>query len=143
MLKSEIPILSSAQIASAIDRADDVLEVPEWNGAIKLRAWSLEQRDLVLSLASDNGRVDGKLDPAKFVRLLVVYGVEEPQLTEALIKDKSPAIIDRIAAAVMKLNGMTKEAPLTASMTFRPESGSVLPVSGSEGVGQNGDGVAS
>jgi len=142
MLKQDIPILNAAQIASAIDRADDILEIPEWGGAVKLKAWSLEQRDLVLSLASDTGRVDGKIDPAKFVRLLVVYGVQEPQLTEALIKDKAPAIIDRIAAEVMKLNGMTKEAPLTASMTFRPDAGPVLPVPGSEGTGQNGDGVA-
>lgn len=131
MLKSDIPILNATQIAEAVDRADDILEVPEWGGAIKLRAWSLDQRDQALSAASDTGRVDGKLDPAKFIRLVVLHGVVEPPLTEELIKEKSPAIIERIAAAVMKLNGMTKEAPLTASMTFRPESGSVLPVSGS------------
>lgn len=142
MLKSEIPILNATQIASAIDRADDILDIPEWGGAIKLRAWNLEQRDLVLSLASDTGRVDGKLDPAKFVRLVVLYGVEEPQLTEALIKDKAPAIIDRIANAVIKLNGIAKEAPLTASMTFRPESGSILPVSSGEGAGTDGVAVA-
>jgi hypothetical protein len=138
MLKSDIPILSAQQIAEAIDRTESILEIPEWGGAIKLKAWSLEQRDLIMSMASDSGRVDGKIDPAKFVHLLVIYGVQEPPLTEASIKDKAPAIIDRIATEVMRLNGMTKEAALSASMTFRQESGPAVPVPAGEGPGQNG-----
>lgn len=134
MLVNEIPILTTAQIAQALDRAEEVLEIPEWGGAIKLKAWSLDERDRVIALAT----VDGKPDPQKIVHLLVIYGVTEPRLTEADIQGKNPQIIDRIANAVMRLNAMTKEAPLTASMTFRPEPHPDLPVPPSEGPGENG-----
>lgn len=138
MLKSDIPILRADQIAQAMDRTEEVLDVPEWGGAVKLKAWSLEQRDIVMALATDTGRIDGKVDGAKFVHLLVVYGVAEPRLTEADIKDRSFPVIDRIAKAVLRINGMTQEAPLTASMTFRPESGPDVPVPAGEGSGENG-----
>ena len=138
MLVSQIPILRADQIAQALDRAEEMLEIPEWGGAVKLKAWSLEQRDMVMALATDTGRVDGKVDGAKFVHLLVVYGVADPPLTEADIKDRSFPVIDRIARAVLRLNGMTQEAPLTASMTFRPESGPAVPVPAGEGPGANG-----
>lgn len=142
MLVSDIPILRADQLAHVLDRAEEILDIPEWGGAIKLKAWSLEQRDLVLSKATDTGRIDGKIDPVKMVHLLVIYGVAEPQFTEAMIKERSPVVIDRIATAVMKLNGLTKEAALSASMTFRPESGSHIPVPASQGSGENNGSTA-
>lgn len=142
MLVSQIPILRSDQIAEALDRAEQTMEIPEWGGAVMLKAWSLEQRDRVMALASDTGRVDGKLDPAKLVHLLVLYGVVEPPLTEAIIKEKSPTVIDRIATEVMRINGMTKEAALSASMTFRPDAGPAVPVPPGEGPGANGSATA-
>ncbi len=142
MLVSQIPILRADQIAQVVDRAEEILDIPEWGGAIKIRAWPLEQRDRFISLATDNGRLDGNVDQRKLVHLLVVHGVVEPALTEADIKDKSFAVIDRIALAVTRINGMTKEAALSASMTFRPQSGSPVPVPLGEGPGTNGDGLA-
>ena len=138
MLVKDIPILTLAQIAQAIDRAEDILDIPEWGGGVRLKAWSLEERNLVVALS----QVDGKVDPQKLITLLVVYGVVEPRLTEQDIKDKSPIVIDRIAMEVMRLNGMKKEAPLTASMTFRPDAGPDISVPSGEGPGENGAGAA-
>ena len=138
MLKQDIPILTAAQIAQAIDRQEDILHIPEWGGAIRLKALSLDERDRMIALASDNGRPDGKIDSAKLIHLLVIYGVKEPPLTEQDIKDRHPAVIDRIANAVMQLNGMTQEAGLTASVTFRPQPGPVVSVPTGEGPGVNG-----
>ncbi len=135
MLVSDIPILTAAQIAQAIDRAEDIIQIPEWGGAIRLKAWGLTERDRVMAMALG---ADGKIDSMKLIHLLVLYGVVEPQLTEALIQDKSPAVIDRIATEVMRINGMTKEAALSASLTFRPEPGSAVSVPAGEGPGQNG-----
>ncbi len=142
MLRDDIKILSAEQIRQAVDRAEQVLGVPEWDGAVKLRAWSLAERDRVMALATDTGRLDGKVDGAKLVHLCVLYGVVEPSLTEEIIQQKQWAVIDRIARAVMELNGMTAGATLTASGTFRPDAGPAVPVPAGEGPGEGAGGAA-
>lgn len=152
MLKHEIPILRAEDIAKVVDRKEEFFPVPEWTppdllaaggvAHLRLRSWTLEQRDLITAQARDPNSPDGKMDPQKLVRLLVRHGVEEPQLTEDLILQKDPAVIDRIALRVMALNGMTKEAALSASMSFRPESGSDIPVSAGQGFEVNGSSPA-
>jgi len=131
MLVSEIKVLSASDISSALDRTVEVYDVPEWGGAIKLRPLSLAQRDELTAQSTVNGQTDGQ----KIVRLLVVYGVAEPVMTEALLQDKAFAVVDRIAKRIMALNGMgtEQEAGLTASRTFRPESGPGVPVSARKG----------
>ena len=96
----------------------------------------------MLSQATDTGRLDGKVDGAKLVRLCAVHGVVEPVLTEADIINKHCAVIDRIARAVMELNGIATGATLTASGTFRPESGPPVPVPAGEGSGEGASGAA-
>ncbi len=138
MLTSDIKILTAEQIAQVIDRAEQIVEVPEWGGAVKIKAWSLEERDIVVSKITDTGRADGKVDPQKFIRALVVYGVTEPKLTEELLATKAYAAIDRIANAILILNGMKKEAALSAHATFRPESGSPVAIQDGQGIGHDG-----
>jgi hypothetical protein len=75
------------------------------------------------------------------VRYLCLYGVSEPKLTEEIISTKSWTVIDRIAQAVMRLNGMDQGAALTTSATFRQESGTAVPVPVGEGSGENRNGT--
>ena len=119
MLREDVKILSIAEVAEALDRADRVVEVPEWGGAVKLRAMTLEQRDVVIAQAKDD---KGAMDGQKLVRLLVINGIVEPMLTEEILKGKAFAVIDRLANEVMQLNGMTKEASVVADRTFRPDA---------------------
>jgi hypothetical protein len=114
MLVSDIKVLSAGEIATALDRTEEVYPVPEWGGAVKLRPLSLAQRDELTKLSTTDGQTDGQ----KIVRLLVLYGVSDPPLTDEILKEKAYAVVDRIARRVMELNGMQKEAPLTAARTF-------------------------
>ncbi len=115
MLVSDIKVLSASEIATVVDRAEEVFPVPEWGGAIKLRPLSLSQRDEIASAALINGKTDGQL----LIRLIVKAGVSEPLLTDEVLRERSFAVIDRISRRIMELNGVTKkEDALTAERTF-------------------------
>jgi Asp/Glu/hydantoin racemase len=114
MLVSDIKVLSAEDIATALDRAEQTLEIPEWGGAIKLKALSQAQRNAMLAACM----VDGKVDQMRLMTQLCVAGVAEPLLTEALLAERSFAVVDRIASAVLELSGMGKGAALTATRTF-------------------------
>ena len=114
MLVSDIKVLSAGDIATALDRTEELYDVPEWGGAVKLRPLSLAQRDELTQLSTTDGKTDGQ----KIVRLLVLYGVSEPPLTDDILKEKAYAVVDRIANKIMQLNGLNQEAALTAARTF-------------------------
>lgn len=138
MLREQVRILTADDLTKVVDRKEELYEVPEWGGALKLRSLSLSQRDEMMGKVTDNGRVDGKVDPVRIVRELVLYGVAEPPLTAEFLADKSYEVIDRIATAVMALNGMDKAAGLTASATFRPQPRPPVSVPPGEGPRANG-----
>jgi hypothetical protein len=119
----KLPVLSAEQIAAALDLAELEYEVPEWGTSVKLKAFTIDQRDQVLSACTEK---DGQIDAKKLIRLLVVHGIAEPKLTLDIIANKSFAVVERIAQEVMKLNGMSKEkgpsAATVADVTFRQES---------------------
>ena len=125
MLVGDIKVLSAGEIATALDRTEEVFPVPEWGGAVKLRPLSLAQRDELTKLST----IDGQSDGQKIIRLLVLYGVSEPPLTDEILKEKAYAVVDRIARRIMELNGLNKEASLTVDRTFRPDAGAAVPVS--------------
>ena len=120
-MSARLPFLTAEQIAQVIDLKEVVLDVPEWGTAVKLKAFSIDQRDQILSACTEK---DGSVDAKKLIRLLVVYGVVEPSLTMEIISAKSFAVIERIAQEVMKLNGMQKDkekgpsAATVADVTF-------------------------
>ena len=115
MLVSEIKVLSAADIAQVIDREEKLFEVPEWGGAIKLKALSLQQRNLLMTACT---KADGTVDAQKLVRQLCLFGVSEPALTDEVLEARSFSVVDRIAKAVLELNGMGKDGGLTATRTF-------------------------
>jgi len=142
VLKSDIKILTTEDLQQVIDRKERIFEVPEWGGAIVLKALSLAQRDAMMAHVTDNGRPDGKPDPVKMIRALVLHGVHEPKLSEAFLENCAFEVVDRIAQAVLDINGMVKTAGLTSDLTFRAEPPAPVPVQAGEGFGQNGHGAA-
>ena len=123
MAGPKLPVLSAEQIAAALDLAEIEYEVPEWGTTMRLRAFSLDERDQVLSAATEK---DGKIDGPRLIRLLVLHGVVEPKLTMDLIAKKSFRVVEKIATEIMQLNGMGAEKgapPATvADVTFRQAS---------------------
>lgn len=125
-------ILTAEQIGAALDRTEVEVEVPEWTTAemqaagqvacVKLQPISVEQRDKLFRLCSEDGVIGGKLDNHKFLRLLVVYAMTQPQVTEEQLAQRAWGVIDRLATQVMDISGMGKHAAVSASVTFRPES---------------------
>lgn len=115
----KFPVLSAEQIAAALDLAEIEYEVPEWGATVRLKAFTIDQRDLVLSQCTEK---DNQIDAKKLIRLLVVHGIAEPKLDMEIVSKKSFAVIERIAQEVMKLNGMSKEkgpsAATVADVTF-------------------------
>ena len=122
-MPAKLPVLSAQEIAAALDIAEQDYDVPEWNSSVKLKAFTIDQRDQVLSACTEK---DGVIDAKKLIRLLVVHGISEPKLTLEIIASKSFAVVERIAKEVMRLNGMSSEkgpsAATVADVTFRPES---------------------
>lgn len=122
-MAAKLPVLSADQIAAALDLAEIDYDVPEWNGSVKLKAFTIDDRDKVLSACTEK---DGQIDAKKLIRLLVVHGMIEPKLTLDVIATKSFAVVERIAQEVMKLNGMSQgkgpSAATVADATFRQES---------------------
>lgn len=116
---AELPVLSDEQLSAALNLAEIMYDIPEWGAAVKLKAFSLDERDIVLSACTEK---DGKIDGKKLIRLLVIHGVVAPKITEELIGKMSFSIVERIAEQIMKLNGMQKEkgaSPATvADVTF-------------------------
>lgn len=113
------PVLSAEQIAASIDLAEIDYDVPEWKACVKLRAFSLDEKDKIVAACTEK---DGKIDGPKLIRLLVAHGVVEPKLSAEIVSAKSYTVIERIAGEVMKLNGMMKEkgpsADTVADVTF-------------------------
>lgn len=142
MNREDIKILTTDDLRHVVDRKERVLEVPEWGGAVVLKALTLAQRDAMVIAGSVDGKMTGATDPGKMLRALVLYGVSQPQLTQEFLEGSSFEVIDRIAQAVLDINGMAKTAPLSADLSFRPTPGTVTAVQAGEGFGQNGRGGA-
>jgi hypothetical protein len=139
---AKLPVLTAEQISEVVDLSESEMDVPEWKSSVKLRAFTIDERDKVLSQCTEKngttvderGKVlsqctekDGTtVDAKKLIRLLVVHGMVEPKLTMEIVSRKSFHVIERIAKEVMRLNGMLKDegasAATVADVTFRPES---------------------
>jgi hypothetical protein len=121
---AKLPLLSADDLAKVLDLEERVLDVEEWNGSVKLRAFTIDERDKILAQCTekDGAAPDGK----QLIRLLVVHGVVEPRFTMEQVSKMAFVVVERIAKEVMELNGMVKKegasAATVADVTFRPES---------------------
>lgn len=117
-----LPLLTAEQIQAALDLKEVEIDVPEWGGAIKVGALTVEERDQLIAECSENGKHGGRLDGQKMVRLVVALASRQPKLTEDILKRRSWKVVDRIANVIFELSGMKPEASVKADVTFRPES---------------------
>lgn len=117
--------LTKAEILAADDRKYEVVDVPEWGGAVRIQSLSGVERDAFETAVTKYETVDGKTTPkmdtvnmrAKLVAMGVVdedghklFTIGEAQA----LGQKSNAALDRCFQAISKLSGMGEEGKKAA-----------------------------
>lgn len=103
------------QIFAANDRRATTVEVPEWGVEIELRSLSVRERQALLDQAR---ALDDDADAAPIYARAIIACAYDPATGERVftegdmeaLLDRSAAAVDRLAPAVMEVNGMTPEA---------------------------------
>ncbi|TVS15198.1 MAG: hypothetical protein EA417_13805 [Gammaproteobacteria bacterium] len=108
-------LLTKKEVLAADDRATEIVEVPEWGGAVRVQAldaWqqSKYEQSLFDTRLDERGKVQvTSRREGENVRLAALGIVEEdgkPMFTEAELRTKSAAAVNRCAAAIRRLSGM-------------------------------------
>lgn len=107
-------LLTKSAILAADDLKTEDVEVPEWGGTVRVRAFSGRERDAFeASLVRGDGK-DRKVDltnmRARLVALTVVDETGQKLFTHDdvdLLGAKSGAALDRVFAVAQKLNGLS------------------------------------
>ena len=118
-------ILSVEEILGAPDIREEVVEVPEWGGAVRIRAFTKAQQqairdDATLKANTRDGKA-GTLDTSRLEMLTLIRGIVEPKFQDAHIlnlREKSSSAIERILKAILVLSGMAENAVEQAEATF-------------------------
>lgn len=117
----EAKLLSRDQILGAKDLVEEIVEIPEWGGAVKIRSFSKAVQHELRERATQGDEIDLH----KLEVYTVLEAVIEPQFTaddfEAL-KAKSSGAIDRILQRVYAITGQRREDVEAAEAEFRDES---------------------
>lgn len=114
--KSKVVFLNREAILAAEDLPRELVEVPEWGGAVYVRALTGAERDqFEASIVEQRGR-DVRMNMrnirAKLVALTVVDEDGQRIFTDddvAALGGKSAAALDRLFAVAQRLSGLSKE----------------------------------
>lgn len=124
---ADLRILSVSDILDAPDIIEEVVPVPEWHGAVRIRALSIDE---VFDIRKESMR-EGGADEEEAAMLMIVHGVVAPQFTPAhvtLLRKKNAGAINRILNRINAISGITREAVNTAKATFPAGAGTEVPV---------------
>lgn len=112
-------ILSVEAILAAPDTQTEIVEVPEWGGAVKVIGLTKRQQVDIRREALVNGDVD----PEKVQQGIWREGVIEPRFPEeqlGALFDKNAGVVDRVLAVILRLSGMEEGAAKEKEKMFRP-----------------------
>lgn len=115
-------ILSAEAILAQDTRRVEQIEVPEWGGAVRIRAFSKSQYiSMQTATGFDSNGEGGDLE--QFQKQMFLHGVEDPKFTEdqvdALFSGQNGAIVDKVLVAIADLNALGAEAAKRAKAKFR------------------------
>ncbi len=112
---SDAPLLNKQAVFLANDFHFDTLEVKEWNGHIRLRELSGEERSFCDKISADVQA--GRGGANTYAAAIVACGVVDEQGNSvfsrqdvAALSKKSDAVLQRIAVKILQLSGATFEA---------------------------------
>lgn len=98
---------------AAIDLADEVVEVPEWDITVLVQSMTARDRYHVFKAAKDT---DGELDMSVLYPRIIIATAHDPDTGEKIftaddepwLMDKSPKALDRLANAGMRVSGISE-----------------------------------
>lgn len=106
---ANLPVRSRDEILAAADLLEDVIDVPEWGTALKLRGLMMAEWNHITNLAT---RKDGRIDNLRLNIFTFIRGVVEPKFMDedcdALAKKS--AVVLRVATRIAELSGVTANA---------------------------------
>lgn len=121
-MTSKLKLLTRDEILALDDRATEVVEVPEWGGAVTLRAMTGSERDqyeasMVRYGKDDKGQIEVKSVEtanirARLVSLAAVDEQGERMFKEAdllALGDKSAAALNRLFDVARRLSALTDQ----------------------------------
>lgn len=111
-------LLSAEAVLEKNDLAERVVEVPEWGGAVKIRALSKRVYNDIQKAST----VNGEIDELKFEMNLLVNGIAEPQFTldqAGQLQEKSVGAVDRVVTEIMEISGLTTRVVAAMEAAFR------------------------
>jgi hypothetical protein len=120
--QNEPRILTADELLGVDDRPEQIVDVPEWGGAVKVRALSLG----AFQDAQEACTVNGDLDEQKMAIEIIVRGVVDPPLTHEhapLLRDKSVSALTSLMAEIAKLSAVTVEDLQAAERRFPDATG--------------------
>ncbi len=103
--------LTAAEILAASDITEEDVDVPEWGGKVRIRAFTKARQQELRRMATDprTGRIDNeKLEMQIFIHGVITPSFVPMQQTE--LKDKSAGAMDKVLTRIMAISGLTSEA---------------------------------
>lgn len=107
-------LLTAEQILKSSDLPTEDIDVPEWGGTVRIRVLNGHERNAFENMLE---RVDGRLNRDDNLRVklsaMSMVGEDGKQLFTVAqvtaLAGKSAIALDRVYAAALRLNGMSKE----------------------------------
>ena len=142
MTDTTIKILSVDEILEADDLAEEVVPVPQWGGAVKIRELTKKQQDDCREAA----RTDtGMIDPGRYDLELFLAGVVEPRFDASHVSrllKKSADAFDLVTNKVVTISRIHQGSLEEAKARFRPGSAAGAHVPSGGEAGEDGEGAA-
>lgn len=104
-------LLTAAEILAANDIVEEEVEVPEWGGAVRIRAFTKARQQELRRMATDPRT--GRIDNEKLEMQIFIHGVIEPEFApvqQTELRLKSAGAMDRVLTRIMAISGLTSEA---------------------------------
>lgn len=115
-------MLTFDQIVKVDDLKEEIVEVEEWGGSVKIKAMSKATQQAIRERCTIKSGKEDKLDPNQFEMQMLIASVIDPVIdpdqAEAL-RAKAMGPIDHILKAVLQLNGLDEDTIKKAKSTFR------------------------
>jgi len=112
-------MLTVDQILDSVDFKEEVIEIKEWGGSVKIRSLNIEQMQRIRKNASLVE--DGEIDEERFGMLLFIEGVSEPKFDESHIeklKTKNLMAYGRVITRLQELCGLGGDEVKEAKKLF-------------------------
>lgn len=106
-------------ILAAPDVKEDVVDVPEWGGRVKVRGLTKAKQQELREAAT----VNGELQQSKLELGMIAACMAEPQVTmdqTEQLRAKLAGPVDRILQAILTVSGLQPKAVKEAERVFRP-----------------------